>query len=310
MLEKCYITEIKFSVFFLLTVYSLYLKMNNSISVRMKRYEAVSKNILMQRTPVIIRLDGKAFHTFTKRFDKPFDDVFMKAMQKTLLQLCQSIPGCVFGYTQSDEISLILVDYFKINVSPWFDNEVQKLCSVTSSMATLYFNKLFESEVHKFLTKYSVPDDTDPNTINFDSEKDRDLYYTYVNSIKNGGLFDSRCFNVPENDVCNYFIWRQQDATRNSIQMTAQAYYSHKQLQGLTCNDIQEKLFTEKGINWDNFSTYKKRGCSCIKKFKEIKNQLNPDIMEKETSYWEIDNNIPIFSRDRNYIESLIIKTN
>ena len=120
----------------------------DALGTRMKEnYENVAKSKLIRRMPVAIRIDGKAFHTFTKGFNKPFDKVLMRAMQRTTKYLCKNIQGCVFGYTQSDEISLILVDYKKLNSSAWFDYQVQKMCSVAASMATIAFNRYFEEEV-------------------------------------------------------------------------------------------------------------------------------------------------------------------
>ena len=120
------------------------MKSKDNIGTRMKTfYEEIPKTKLMRRTPVAIRIDGKAFHTFTKGFIKPFDATFMTSMQTTMTHLCENIQGCVLGYTQSDEITLILVDYEHLNSSAWFDYDVQKLCSVSASMATMVFNKYF-----------------------------------------------------------------------------------------------------------------------------------------------------------------------
>ena len=115
----------------------------------MKGYESVSKTRLVSRMPVIIRIDGKAFHTFTRGFKKPFDEVLIKSIQDTMKYLCENIQGCVLGYHQSDEITLVLVDYKKLNSSSWFDNEVQKICSIAASMATMAFNKFFKSNVEE-----------------------------------------------------------------------------------------------------------------------------------------------------------------
>ena len=111
----------------------------DSLGDRMKRYEYVSRNYLTRRVPVIIRIDGKAFHTFTKGMRKPFDRVLMSAMQETMRFLCANIQGCVFGYTQSDEITLVLTDYASIRTDAWFGYNVQKMCSIAASMATLAF---------------------------------------------------------------------------------------------------------------------------------------------------------------------------
>lgn len=123
----------------------------SALAKRMKQYEAVPKNTLTRRTPVIIRVDGRAFHTFTRGFKKPFDDVLMRAMQDTMKYLCENIQGCVLGYTQSDEITLILVDYKKLNSEAWFDYEVQKICSIAASMATMAFNESFSKIIANFI---------------------------------------------------------------------------------------------------------------------------------------------------------------
>lgn len=254
----------------------------DSLGDRMKRYEAVSKTSLVSRMPVILRIDGCHFHTFTKGFVKPFDEVMMKSMQDTMKYLCENIQGCVLGYTQSDEITLVLVDYQKLNSSAWFDNEVQKMCSVAASMAGMAFNRFFAKAIENLCNKDIEPD----------------LWNAYMRAEKNGAYFDCRAFNVPKEDVCNCLLWRQQDATRNSIQSLAQANFSHKELQGLSCNKLQDKLFVEKGINWNNLKDEEKRGTCCVKTY------FTQD--GNERSKWVIDYNIPIFSQNRDYIERLI----
>ena len=129
----------------------------DNLGVRMKEfYEQIPKTKLMRRTPVAIRIDGKAFHTFTKGFRKPFDHILIKTMQETTKYLCENIQGCVLGYTQSDEITLILVDYQKLTSSAWFDYEVQKLCSISASMATMAFNKYFAENVANKTLEYKT----------------------------------------------------------------------------------------------------------------------------------------------------------
>ena len=194
----------------------------------------------MRRCPVAIRIDGKAFHTFTRGFQKPFDDVLIKSMQETMKYLCENIQGCVLGYTQSDEITLILVDYKKLTSSAWFDYEVQKICSIAASMATMAFNKFFRDNVGDYLYE------------NYDDQYLADYIETLQNAVDNGAMFDARCFNIPKEEVTNLIYWRQLDASRNSIQMVGQANFSHKELQNKSCNDIQDMLMTQKGINWND----------------------------------------------------------
>ena len=119
----------------------------SDLGQRMKRnYEEVAKTKLYRRTPVIVRVDGRSFHTFTRGFKRPFDEVLVKSMQDTMKYLCENVQGAKLGYCQSDEISLLLIDYDTFDTQPFFDDEIQKICSITASMATLAFNKSFMSQ--------------------------------------------------------------------------------------------------------------------------------------------------------------------
>lgn len=271
---------------------------------RMKNnYENISRYYLTRRMPVIIRIDGKAFHTFTRGFKKPFDDVLVKTMQDTMKYLCENIQGCVLGYTQSDEISLVLTDYAELTTDAWFGNNLQKMCSVSASMATMAFNKFFSHNVEDLESDLAQEHETDGMT---ELVKNMLSYYRiYRIALKKGAMFDSRVFTIPREEVCNYLLWRQQDATRNSIQSVGQANFSQKQLNGMSCNNIQDMLMLQKGINWNDYPTTLKRGSCCIKTVIQ-----DPDVDIKDGAYpvtrWAIDNEIPIFSQDRNYVEKLI----
>ena len=260
---------------------------HDDLGIRMKTfYEQVPKTRLIRRCPVAIRIDGKAFHTFTRKFQKPFDEILIKSMQDTMKYLCENIQGCVLGYTQSDEITLILVDYKKLTSDAWFDYEVQKMCSIAASMATMAFNKFFGNNVGDCCT--------------YNSEREDDTHEQYEHTLysaaNKGAMFDARCFNIPKEEVTNLVYWRQLDATRNSIQMVGQANFSHKELQNKSCNQIQDMLMTQKGINWNDFPVYQKRGSCCIK-----------EVDESGRGKWIIDKNIPIFKgEDREYIDKLV----
>lgn len=267
---------------------------------RMKNnYENVNRFYLTRRMPIVIRMDMKAGHTFTKGMKKPFDDIFVKTMQETMKYLCENIQGCVLGYTQSDEISLVLVDYAELTTDAWFGNNLQKMCSVSASMATLAFNKAFTRNISK-QSKRLYTEHLD--------EKDASYIETLEIAMNKGAMFDSRVFTIPKEEVCNYMLWRQQDATRNSILSVGQANFSHKDLHGKSCNNIQDMLMTQKGINWNDYATTLKRGSCCIKvddglaQYDEAGNICG----YTQRSQWIIDNEIPIFSQDRNYIERLI----
>ena len=271
---------------------------HDDLGTRMKTYyEQIPKSRLMRRTPVAIRIDGKAFHTFTRGFKKPFDEILIKSMQETMKYLCENVQGCVLGYTQSDEITLILVDYKNLNSAAWFDYEVQKCCSIAASMATMVFNRVFREYAEKHINDYQ---DT-WNTV----EEDWKYCEALINALKKGAMFDARVFNIPKEEVTNLIYWRQLDATRNSIQMVGQANFSHKELQNKSCNDIRDMLVNQKGIDWWDFPTCQKFGSCCIKKQYEDTTEDEAAFITR--TYWVIDNDIPVFKEnDREYIEKLI----
>lgn len=229
--------------------------MFDDLGDRMKIYESVNRICLTRRMPMIIRVDGKAFHTLTSDMKRPWDDGMISTMAYTARYLCENIQNAKMAYVQSDEISVLLTDYDRLTTEAWFDKNLQKMVSVSAALATLAFNK---------------------KIVEYYPEK--------------SGIFDSRAFALPKEDVNNYFIWRQQDATRNSVQMLARAHFSHKELHGLNNAKIQDRLVLEKGINWNDVASHKKRG-SCIRYVDD----------------WQIDVEPPIFSKDRKYINDLLV---
>jgi tRNA(His) 5'-end guanylyltransferase len=256
----------------------------DSLGDRMKNnYENRAKTYLLRRTPVIIRLDGCHFHTFTRGFAKPFDKRLIEAMQDTTLELCKNIQGCVFGYTQSDEITLVLVDYNSLDTDAWFDYSVEKMCSVAASMCTLYFNKIFSNKIKDFILEHSLEESTEEFT---------KLVAKYSRAVEIGATFDARCFNVPISEVVNCVLWRQQDCSRNSISSLAQAYFSPKELHGKNGSQMQDMLMEKYGINWNNLSIPEKRGTAIIK---------------NGEGNWAIDEEMPILRGEgREYLESRI----
>ncbi len=220
---------------------------------RMKAYEEASRNIFSNRIPVIIRVDGKGFHNYTRGL-APFDPNLINAMNKTAIALCEHIQGAQIAYVQSDEISILVHGYKTLESQPWFGNQQQKMVSISASLAAVTMT--VES----------------PNV--------------FGGKIK-PALFDSRAFLVPENDVVNYFLWRQQDWLRNSKQMLARSLFSHKELHKKNSKELVE-MCEKKGVKWDGLPISHQRG-RCI--------------MKGEKG-WSVDNDIPVFSTDRNYIES------
>ena len=269
--------------------------MKDDLGNRMKGYESVTKNSLMKRSYTIIRIDGKAFHTYTRGMKRPFDDDFIKLMNDTGKYVAENLQGFKFGFVQSDEISLLITDFDKLETELLFNGNIQKICSVSASVATSVFNKLvYEKNVYESLqmlgNMYSIDELIKLNSTEVDSFR-KVFLSSLENNFKKQAQFDSRVFQLPtKTEVMNYFIWRQKDAVRNSIISVAQSLYSTKELNGKNCDEMQEMIF-QKGINWNNYATSLKRGRTIIR--------TDEGIM--------IDNfNVPTFTQDRNYLNSLI----
>lgn len=244
-----------------------------SLGDRMKMfYEDRTRIKLPRRTNTIIRIDGKAFHSFTKGFGRPFDNDLIHCMQYTAFQLCKEIQGVKFAYIQSDEISLLLSDYDQLTTDAWFDGNIQKMVSIASSTATAHFNE----EIRRLKQNVKL------------------------------AMFDARAFTIPEvEEVVNYFVWRQQDFTRNSVQMAARSLYSHKECSNKNNSELQEMIF-QKGINWNDYPVHQKRG-TCIKRMMKTIITDDGDTVRRKT--WGVDKQPPIFTQDRNYILEVFEKS-
>ena len=246
------------------------MKRKKGLHKRMKEnYEDRAQTYLLRRTPVILRFDGVAFHTFTKGMKLPNDELFKRAMNQTMLDLCRNIQGCVFGFSQSDEITLVLTDYKKLNTDAWLDYSVQKMCSIGASMATLYFNINLMKEVEAL---------KDGEDLDFYSSK---LFKA---------TFDCHCFNMPKEEVVNSLIWRQEDATRNAISALGQAHFKQSDLHKKNGNQVQDMLMKQKGVNFNNEPIYYKRG-ACATRGEEG---------------WVLDLKCPVFTKDNEYIARYI----
>ena len=246
-----------------------------SLDKRMKTYEAVTDIRLTRRTPVIMRFDGCHFHTFTRGLAKPFDKIFMEAMQNTMKNLCEDIQGAVFGYTQSDEITLILVDYAKLESDAWFDNRLSKMCSVGASKASRLFNLNFK--------RVAMREHVDGGMHDSD-------YFNYAAKFDKAD-FDCRVFNIPKEEVCNCIIWRQKDAERNSVQALAQTLYHQSELDGVAINKLRTRMIIDKNVDWNDLPVACKIGSACRK---------------NEYDRWYIDDNMPIISNQRDYVEETV----
>lgn len=224
-----------------------------SLGDRMKTYyEDAYRSTLPRRMPVLLRLDGKAFHTFTRGMEKPFDPKFIMSMNAVAIEVCEEAQGAQFAYIQSDEITVLLHNYKRLNSEAWFDNNVQKIVSVSAAIASSAMTRIYGTRA----------------------------------------LFDARVFVVPEAEVVNAILWRQQDATRNSIQMLARSIFSHKELHKKDNSELQEMCF-QAGHNWNDLPTHYRRGRFAL----------------RGERGWTIDNHPPILSADRNYVEKHLAVT-
>lgn len=260
--------------------------MKDALGQRMKgQYEDRTRYYLPRRTYTIIRVDGKAFHTLTRQYDRPFDEDMIRIMDNVALDLCQNLQNVHLAFVQSDEVSVLMTDFASPQTEAFFDGNIQKIVSVAASVATASFAKSIAGLlIERAMSFKSLDKFTDGETIKY-------------------GLFDARVFTVPDPvEVQNYFVWRQQDATRNSLQMVAQSMYSHKELKGKKGDQLHEMLF-QKGVNWNNYPVGCKRG-------KVVCKTITIDIESTDgitmtPAKWTI-NEPPVFTQDPEYLRDLI----
>lgn len=249
----------------------------DSLGDRQKRHEQATDYCLTKRLPVIIRCDGKSFHSWTRGLGRPFDDNLRNCMEYATYRLCKEVEGARLGYTQSDEITVLLVDYQTLGTESWYDYRIQKMASVAASICTA----AFATACLKYLPEHL--------------------------KLRGFAKFDSRVYTVPKEDVSNAFLWRMQDCTRNSIQAVGQSLFSPKQLHGKSCDEIQDMLFKEHGINWNDTPTRYKRGVAFFKVDVEVENlNVKPDApaadMFIRRKKWIKDYDMPIITQNPGYV--------
>ena len=227
------------------------LRARDPLGSRMKgQYEHRARVLLPRRTYTLIRVDGKAFHTYTKGCQRPFDEALMRHMDYAAVELCRQAQGAQVGFVQSDEISVLLTDFASEKTDAWFDGNIQKIASISASIVTAHFNALRAGHGVAY--------------------------------------FDARVWSVPDpTEVENYFIWRQQDATRNSISMLAQHHFSHADLQSKSGAEMQEMLMHWHNVNWNDQPTAFKRGRAIVKdQFKPWQSVEPPIFTSDEGRPW------------------------
>lgn len=258
-----------------------------TFSDRMKDYENCYSIKVPNRSYMVVRLDGVGFSKYTKQFEKPFDDLLSNVMDATTIELCKAF-NPKFAYTQSDEISLIFTTIDNIDAELIFDGKIQKVSSILAGKATAIFNK----KMLQMLTTLKYGEDEVINKIKLDDFKEIDAF------------FDARVFVIPDlTEVYNYFTWRQQDCTRNSISMAAHALLKGD-LSGVNGDKKQERLFSEAGVNWNDYKIKYKRGV-VIKKHTVELDVIGSDLPVTR-SKWIPDYETPIFTKNKEYLQDLI----
>lgn len=228
--------------------------MKDELGQQIKRdYEDALRLYVPRRTHVVVRIDGRAFHQFTRNLERPYCRRLADALDMAALQVASEMIGCLFGYGQSDEYSFVLADTAPADAALWFDGNIQKIVSVSASIFTAAFNKAFEN---------SEP-----------------------------AAFDSRLLVIAQRrEVEKYLLWRQLDASANSLNMLASAHFSHKELLGKSTAEKHELLHT-KGVNWAKEPADFKRGRAVVR---------------ETDGGWTIDREIPVFNREPAYLETAL----
>lgn len=223
-----------------------------------KNYEDRSRHYLLRRTPVILRLDGKAFHTFTRGLEKPFDKRFVYSMRYATLRTAERMQGCVAAYVASDEASFLLTDWAQLDSQAWFDYNKSKIESIAASYMSVFFNQNF----------FGSKEPSDSLT---------DRY----------GVFDARSFNLPKAEVVNYFLWRMKDWERNSITMFASESYSHKELHGKSTLD-RLRMSSESGNHWSDLDPIFRNGSFFVKHQQDSHNCFCEKLLDFKPTYENI----------------------
>lgn len=251
----------------------------DALGDRMKEfYEKPTNYKLPRRAYTMIRLDGKAFHTYTKGLTRPFDWDLINDIDDTAKYLCKNIQGAKCAFVQSDEITIVITDFDNINTSAWFDNKIQKMCSVSASMATAKFNEL------RFMRQYEKSIENDPADYGMGPLKI--------------AMFDARVFQIPsKGEVMNNFIWRQQDTVKNSISSAAHSMFSTEELKFKNGGQKQDMMM-EKGVNWNDYDPKLKRGRMIVK---ETYEKTEGIVRTRWTSVAP-----PTFTQDTDYLNNLI----
>ena len=260
----------------------------DALGDRMKEnFENRARHYFPRRTYILIRVDMRAGHTWTRGLEKPYDKYFMECMDIAAIALCKEAAGAKFAFVQSDEISLLMTDFEDISSQAWFDNCQNKIESITASIATMAFNLKVAEFNREGKTKLGI-------------------------IKKPNAMFDSRAWVIPDPiEVENYFIDRQQDAARNSVTLLASNYASHKQLHGKSVSDRHEIIHAA-GDNWAKHPVRFKHG-GVVRRILNVDHPayFGPDLTRRPAvmvtrASWGLDEYTPEFTKNRNYLREMI----
>lgn len=249
---------------------------------RQKEYEKNSDYVLTRRLPIIIRVDGRSFSRLTRKLTKPYSVDIGNIMSETMMYCIMEMQGAVFGYQQHDEINFILRNDQSFDSDPWYQNRIQKITSVASSLATLSFNR--------GLSRLDPPLD-----------------------IIGDAIFDARVFALPTiSEVVNYLVWRQQDCIRDAVSAAAQEELSlkfgkrtaMKLLQKRTVAEKKELLLSQANIDFDEiYSSSFKYGVAAYKVPTIIPSKEGMTARNK----WTLNDTVPLFVEEKDFIYNILL---
>lgn len=258
-------------------------------------FENASFSFLKRNMPMVIAVSGENYLEFIKDFQKPYDSIFILAMQNTLKHLCDAVPGCIFGYTEDFDLILVITPPENIENSSWFNYDTQKIVSLASSMTAMEFNKTFEKSAKSYVLAGN----------NFDETKKINAMQGYVNAIDKGAIFSAKCFNLMADELYKYIYAKQKESINTAIKEMGRSYFKEEDLANKSSSDIQFMVFDKAGINFDDYPASFKHGSACIRNYKNgdsLFSELNP------IGAWVIDNKMPMMREvNRNYIDRLFL---
>lgn len=257
-------------------------------------YENTPFNFLKRNLPAVILISGEEYQKFTEKFQKPYDSIFLSSMQNTLVYMCSQIPGCIMGYTKEFDMTIIFNSPSNIETPSWYNFDINKITTLTASMATLKFNKTFEKSAKTYVMSGN----------NFDETRKFTAMQGYVSAIEEGALFTSKTFNIQPDQIADYLFLQQKQTIDNAVHEMGLEYFKEAELADKSSSDIQFMVFDKSGINFDSYPSEFKRGTACVKNTIKDGELISP---LKEAGAWVIDKHMPLLKPgSRSYIEEVL----